>query len=56
MELAPASREGLEWAMRKQQEERELKAMMERHPGLQELHDKFEMMKVLCYEEENKHV
>ena len=56
VELAPASREGLEWAMRKQQEERELKAMLERHPGLRELHDKFEMMKVLCYEEENKHV
>jgi hypothetical protein len=56
VELAPASREGLEWAMRKQQEERDLKAMMQRHPGLRDLHDKFEMMKVLCYEEENKHV
>ena len=56
VDLAPASREAVEWAMRKQQEERKLKDMMERHPVLQELHDKFEMMKVLCYEEENKNV
>ena len=56
VELAPASREGLEWAMRKQQEERDLKAMLQRHPGLRDLHDIFDMIKVLCYEEENKHV
>ena len=54
IELAPASREGLEWAIRKHQEERNLKAMMERHPGLKDLHDKFEMMKILCAEEETK--
>jgi hypothetical protein len=52
VDLAPASREAVEWAMRKQHEERKLKDMMERHPGLKELHDKFEMMKVLCQEEE----
>ena len=40
------------WAEKKMQEEVELKEMMERHPGLRDLHDKFEMMKVLCYEEE----
>ena len=50
IELAPASREALEWAMQKQHEERKLKDMMERHPGLKELHDKFEMMKILCQE------
>ena len=40
------------WAEKKMQEEVELKDMMERHPGLRDLHDKFEMMRVLCYEEE----
>ena len=42
----------LMWAERKMQEDIELKEMMERHPGLKDLHDKLEMMKVLCYEEE----
>ena len=58
IELAPASREGLEWAMRKQQEERNLRDMMARHPGLKDLHDKLEMMKVLCndYDQENQNV
>lgn len=40
------------WAEKKMQEEVELKEMMERHPGLRDLHDKFEMMKVLCQEED----
>lgn len=44
----------LEWAEKKMQEEIKLKAMIERHPGLKDLHDKFEMMKVLCHEEEKK--
>ena len=35
-------------------QEKKLQEMMERHPGLQELHDKFEMMKVLCHEEEKQ--
>ena len=56
VELAPASREALEWAMRKQQEERKLKDLMDRHPGLKELHDKLEMMKILCTEEDEKNV
>jgi hypothetical protein len=51
VDLAPASREAVEWAMRKQHEERNLKEMMERHPGLKDLYDKFEMMKILCQEE-----
>jgi hypothetical protein len=37
--------------MRKQHQERNLKEMMERHPGLKDLHDKLEMMKILCQEE-----
>jgi hypothetical protein len=51
IELAPASREAVEWAMRKQHEERKLQDLMDQHPGLRELHDKLEMMKILCQEE-----
>jgi hypothetical protein len=51
IELAPASREAVEWAMRKQDEERKLQDLMNQHPGLRELHDKLEMMKILCQEE-----
>ena len=43
----------LEWAEKKMKEEADLKALMGNHPGLKDLHDKFEMMKVLCTEEEN---
>ena len=53
IDLAPASREAVEWAMRKQHEERKLRDLMEQHPGLKELHDQLEMMKILCQQEEN---
>jgi hypothetical protein len=33
-------------------QERKLQELMDRHPGLKDLNDKFEMMKVLCQEEE----
>lgn len=51
VELSPLARQAVDWAMRKQREEDELKALMEQHPGLRELHDKLEMMKILCQEE-----
>ena len=44
----------LMWAEKKMQEDIELKEMMESHPGLKDLYDKFEMMKVLCYEEDKQ--
>jgi hypothetical protein len=40
--------------MNKQHEERKLKDMIQRHPELKDLHDKLEMMKVLCQEEEKQ--
>ncbi len=46
----------LTWAEKKMHEEINLKAMMERHPGLKELNDKFEMMRVLCQEEEKEKI
>ena len=55
VDLSPQAKEILMWAENKMKEEAQLKALMERHPGLQELHNKFEMMKALCFqEEENK--
>jgi hypothetical protein len=45
--------EVLEWARTKMQEEVKLRSLMDRHPGLKDLHDKYEMMKALCQQEEN---
>lgn len=46
----------LMWAENRMHEDIKLKEMMERHPGLRDLHDKLEMMKILCYEEDEKNV
>jgi hypothetical protein len=54
VDLGMTSKEAIEWAHKKMQEEKQLKEMMDRHPGLKELSDKFEMMKVLCTEEEKQ--
>jgi hypothetical protein len=48
------SKQTIEWAHNKMQEEKKLKEMMDRHPGLKDLYDKFEMMKILCIEEEKQ--
>jgi hypothetical protein len=52
IDLNEHAKEILAWAEKKMHEERKLKEMMDRHPGLKELHNKFEMMRVLCMEEE----
>jgi len=44
--------QALRWANAKMQEEQKLNELMSRHPGLQELHDKFKMLEVLCRKEE----
>ena len=54
VELSPLARQAVDWAIHKQREEDELKALMEQHPGLKDLHDKLEMMKILCQEEEKE--
>ena len=56
IEMTPQAREAVEWAMSKQEEEYKLQALIKKHPGLKDLHDKFEMMKILCQEEEQKNV
>lgn len=45
-------KEILEWAKKKMTEEKKLKALMELHPGLRDLNNQLEMMKILCYKEE----
>ena len=54
IDLGWDSKQTIEWAHKKMQEENRLKDLMARHPGLKDLHDKFEMMKVLCMEEEKQ--
>lgn len=54
LNLSEAAHSALTWAESKMREEARLKDLMNKHPGLKDLHDKFEMMKVLCQQEENK--
>ena len=50
--LSPMAQQAMDWAMKKMEEDLRLQSLMARHPGLKELNDKFEMMKILCQEEE----
>jgi len=52
VDLTTRAKEILGWAESKMHEERKLQQMLERHPGLRDLNDKLEMMKILCHEEE----
>ena len=54
VDLTTRAKEILGWAESKMHEERKLQQMLERHPGLKDLHNKLEMMKVLCHEEDKK--
>lgn len=42
------------WAKQKMTEEMRLKELMEKHPGLKDAYEKFEIMRILVTEEENK--
>jgi L-lysine 2,3-aminomutase len=54
VDLGMTSKEAVEWAHKKMLEEKRLQDLMNQHPGLRELNDKFEMMKALCMEEEKQ--
>lgn len=43
----------IDWARTKMQEEQQLKKLMEKHPGLRDTYEKFELMKALCQEEKD---
>lgn len=49
--LTPEAQATLDWAYRKMKQEEELEVLMAKHPGLKELHDKFELMKALVAED-----
>ena len=50
--LSPMAQQAMDWSIKKMEEDLRLQSLMARHPGLKELNDKFEMMKILCQEEE----
>ena len=52
VDLSEQAKQALTWAQNKMQEEIKLLDLLEKHPGLKDLHDKFQVMKVLCQEEE----
>jgi hypothetical protein len=54
VDLANETKVTLDWARQKMLEEQNLKQLMERHPGLKDAHEKFEIMRILVTEEERK--
>jgi len=46
--LSNDTMEVLDWARKKMQEEKQLEDLMNQHPGLRDLHEKFELMRALC--------
>ena len=52
--LSPMAQQAMAWSIKKMEEDSNIQSLMARHPGLKDLHDKFEMMKVLCTEEEKQ--
>lgn len=54
LDMSDNAKQVLSWAYDKMSEEHRLKELIARHPGLKDLHDKFEMMRVLCQEEEKE--
>ncbi len=54
VDLSETAKQTLAWAQEKMLEEQRLKELMSHHPGLRDLNDKFEMMKILCEQEEQQ--
>lgn len=48
--LTPEAQATLDWAYRKMKEDEQLEELMKKHPGLKDLHEKFELMKALVTE------
>ena len=44
MDLSNETKVTLDWARQKMQEEQRLEQLMAQHPGLRDLHDRFEVM------------
>jgi hypothetical protein len=41
----------LKWCKQQRENQAQLEALMQKHPGLKDLHDKFEVMRMLCERE-----
>jgi hypothetical protein len=54
VDLSPPAQDVMQWAQRKMQEEQELQRRMERHPGLRDAYERFQIMDVLTREEEKE--
>lgn len=52
--LSSDANAAIEWCKRKIIEEERLKELMERHPGLRDAYEKFEIMRMLVTEEEQQ--
>lgn len=50
--LSPDAEAAIEWCKKKMSEEMRIQGLMEKHPGLRDAYEKFELMKILVTEEE----
>ena len=50
--LDPTTQEVIDWARRKMQEEKNLHKRIEKHPGLRQAYEQFQIMDILTLEEE----
>jgi len=48
--LSPEAQQVMDWAYKKMKEDEQLEVLMEKHPGLKDLHEKFTVMKALVAE------
>ena len=52
--LSPEAQQVLDWAYKKMKEDEQLEMLIEKHPGLKDLHEKFTVMKALVAEDDKK--
>lgn len=50
--LSPDAESAMQWAITKMQEEKELKAKMEKYPTLKSAYEQFKMVEALVYEDD----
>ena len=50
--LSMPAEEAIRWVQDKMEEERSLKKRLEKHPGLKDAYEKFQVMDILCKQEE----
>lgn len=53
--LSPEAQAVMAWAYKKMKQDEELEVLMAKHPGLKDLHDKFELMKALVADDAQNH-